>query len=165
MEWLQQEAPLHSSQWRKWCWEDRGSQVHHELHLQDIRRRPQSAGERRRGGGPLDKLGGCFPWLPGIAWHCESLAGYVLFPRCHGRSQPASLWIRNQPRREQLLFLEWAQSPSINSRSVISRKGKGAIFPLGARFRQPCGQETGRGLAWSLPDCKGESWSLSSVLV
>lgn len=33
------------SQWWKWCWKDRGCQIHHELHLQSVGRRSQSPGE------------------------------------------------------------------------------------------------------------------------
>lgn len=31
-------------QWWKWCWKDSGCQIHHELHLQSVWRRPQSPG-------------------------------------------------------------------------------------------------------------------------
>lgn len=52
----------------------------------------------------LDKPGGCFPR---VSAPCESLAGCVFFPLLPWKIT-ASVWIRNQPRREQLLFLEWA---------------------------------------------------------
>lgn len=55
---------LNSLQWRERCWQDGGSQVHHELHLQSVRGWGESSGRWTQSGN-----------LESVALYC-----YKLFP-------------------------------------------------------------------------------------